>query len=86
MKVEVLRKGESIKEVKVGFSWTFFFFGFFVPLFRNNLNDALLTFLAGWFTLGLSHFYFMFKINERQKKYLHQLHGLLILQELHKCH
>ena len=32
-----------IKRVKVGFSWTYFFFSIFVPLFRGDLK---------WFILG----------------------------------
>lgn len=27
---------DQIKQVKVGFSWTMFFFGFWVPLFRGD--------------------------------------------------
>lgn len=34
------------KEVKVGISWTVFFFGFFVPLFRGDWKWALIMFLA----------------------------------------
>lgn len=32
-----LRKGDLIQKSYVGFSWTTFFFGFFVPLFRGDI-------------------------------------------------
>ena len=53
----VLEKNGLRKEVKVGFSWTVFFFGFFVPLFRGDLKWAAIMFfgtiLLGFATLGI---------------------------------
>lgn len=44
-----------IKQVKVGYSWTFFFFSFWVPLIRGDWKTtiiALLVWLGGLFTYG----------------------------------
>lgn len=38
----------KIKQAPVGFSWTCFFFGFWVPLFRGHFLAAL-----GWFAIEL---------------------------------
>ncbi|MCF1784218.1 DUF2628 domain-containing protein [Lactobacillus mulieris] len=46
----------QFKQCKVGFSWTMFFFGFWVPLFRGDwkwLIIMLLLDIIGIFTLGL---------------------------------
>lgn len=55
-KINLIKNG-IIKEGYVGFSWTSFFFGFFVPLFRKDWITAgvlfLLTIIVGYFTAGL---------------------------------
>ena len=51
---------EWFKEVKKGFSWTFFFFGLFVPLIRGDLKWAAIMFvlqaIAGALTFGIGSF------------------------------
>lgn len=46
----------QFKQVKAGFSWTMFFFGFWVPLFRGDwkwLIIMLLLDILGLFTFGI---------------------------------
>lgn len=57
-------------EVPRGFSWTTFFFGFFVPLFRGLYGYAAINFVAGLVTFGCSNFFFCFVINKHHVKHL----------------
>lgn len=59
-----------VKTVKVGFSWTVFFFSFFPPLFRGDWKWAIIMFLVASFTFGVSSLIFMFIYN---KIYLNEL-------------
>ncbi len=63
--------GEN-RKAPVGFSWTTFFFGIFVPLFRSDWKWAIIMFLAAGFTCGLSWLVFPFLYN---KLYLKDLVG-----------
>lgn len=53
------QKNGVTKEVKVGFSWTTLFFGWWVPLLRGMVGHALL----GIVTFNLASLYYMFAIN-----------------------
>ena len=46
------KKTNQVKLAPIGFSWTNFFFGFFVPLFRGDWKWAAIFFIVGWVTLG----------------------------------
>lgn len=48
-----------------GFSWTYFFFGFFVPLFRSEIGIAALHFLLSLVTLGLWQIIVSFLYNKQ---------------------
>lgn len=53
-----------IKKGYDGFSWTCFFFGFFVPLFRGDIKWAVISLIGDSFTFGLFNIFLSFKYNE----------------------
>ena len=53
-----------------GFSWTYFFFGWFVPLFRGELGVAALHLLFSCVTFGLWQIIMAFLYN---KQYMHRM-------------
>ena len=59
-----------IKEAPVGFSWTTFFFGFFVPIFRGDWLLAIICILVSVITAGIAWLVFPFIINKLYVKHL----------------
>ena len=52
-------KTNQVKQVKAGFSWTVFFWGFFPPLFRGDWKWLLILLvldIAGLFSFGIVSF------------------------------
>ncbi len=54
-----------IKKGYYGFSWTYLFFGWFVPLFRGELGVAALHFFFSFITLGIWQIFFSFLYNKQ---------------------
>jgi hypothetical protein len=54
----------------VGFSWTNFFFGFFVPLLRKDWVGAVVQFVLASVTMGISNLIFPFIYNKMYIKSL----------------
>ena len=60
MKVTLENELGTLKQCKVGFSWTTLFFGFLAPLFRGDFKWTLiilaLNFVIGMFSFGIGAF------------------------------
>lgn len=54
-----------VRDGYYGFSWTYLFFGWFVPLFRGELGVAALHFLFSIVTLGLWQLIVAFLYNKQ---------------------
>lgn len=52
-KVQLKNKAGVMKEVKVGFSWTTFFFGGWVAMFRGQWGEVAKWFFLNPITLGI---------------------------------
>ena len=70
MNVKLINKAGLEKECPVGFSWTMFFFGFFVPLSRGDLLGVLIHFLPSVFSFGIFWLIWPFFYN---KNYINRL-------------
>jgi len=54
----------AVKNVKFGFSWTMFFFGFWVPVIRGDWKWAGISFLLSFLTFGISWLVLPFLYNK----------------------
>ena len=54
-----------MKQGFYGYSWTYLFFGFFVPLFRGELGVAALHLLFSMFTFGIWQIIVSFLYNKQ---------------------
>lgn len=54
-----------IKKGNYGFSWTYLFFGWFVPLIRGELGIAILHLILTFCTFGLWQIIFAFMYNKQ---------------------
>jgi len=61
--IKLKSKNGSIKEAPVGFSWTNFFVGFFVPLSRGDIKWAVIMFVSAFITLGIANILLAFIYN-----------------------
>ena len=60
----VLEKNVIQKKSFVGFSWTTFFFGFFVPLIRGDIKWFLIMLILSFLSFGLAQFILCFLYNK----------------------
>lgn len=63
MIVKLVNAEGQLRTAKVGFSWTTFFFGFLVPIFRGDAKWAVIMFIASIFTLFLAQIVLSFTYN-----------------------
>lgn len=63
-KIIMLEKNGVQKEAFVGFSWTMFFFGFFVPLFRGDIKWFLILLILFFLSFGIAQFILCFLYNK----------------------
>jgi hypothetical protein len=66
----VLERGDEVQSAPLGFSWTTFFFSFFVPIFRGDWVWFFVQFILACLTSGLSVFVFAFIYNKIYAKSL----------------
>lgn len=65
MAVEInLQKGDMVKKGFLGFSWTTFFFGFFLPLFRGDWLWLVIMIILGVVSCGIANIILAFLYNK----------------------
>jgi hypothetical protein len=54
------------KTARLGWSWTYLYFGFLVPIFRGEIGIGVLHFVITFFTFGLFQIILSFLYNKQQ--------------------
>ena len=67
---KVMKRDSSYKYIKVGFSWTTYFFGWIPSIYRGDFKSAFKIFIAGILTLGVYTDIKSFSINKDYENYL----------------
>ncbi|MFV0440015.1 MAG: hypothetical protein ACK5LV_01810 [Lachnospirales bacterium] len=62
----------DIKIVRKNFSFTYCFFGFFVPLFRNHMASFFVSIILDFLSFGLLRSIYCFMINRHYISYLQE--------------
>ncbi|MEG1602145.1 MAG: hypothetical protein RRY12_05800 [Cloacibacillus sp.] len=63
MLVNLISDAGQVRTVKVGFSWTVFFFGFLVPICRGDVKWTVIMFIASVLTVFIAQLVFSFTYN-----------------------
>ncbi|MFL0246469.1 DUF2628 domain-containing protein [Candidatus Clostridium stratigraminis] len=70
MRAKLVHENGAIKDIKVGYSWTTFLFGFWVPAIRGQWPDFAIILISAVPTIGILPFIWTFKINKRYCQHL----------------
>jgi hypothetical protein len=62
--INLKNQAGMVKQAKVGFSWTTFFFGCFPSLFRGDWKWFIIQLVVGSITFGVSNLVFCFIYNK----------------------
>ena len=65
-KIKVKHKESGVEgSCFIGYSWTYFFFGFFVPIFRGEISTGIFHFIFSIVTFGLFQLVMPFLYNKQ---------------------
>ena len=65
-KIRVKHKESGVEgSCFIGYSWTYFFFGFFVPIFRGEISTGIFHFIFSIVTFGLFQLVMPFLYNKQ---------------------
>lgn len=70
MKITLVHPSGLEKKVKVGFSWTFLFFGIWVPIFRGDFRNTFRIIGLSFVTFGIYAVISCWTYNAKYKEYL----------------